>query len=205
MIRPPAAALAFALVGAPVAALAQAPTPASSQAGDPAAATIAQLNAALVQAGAAGGVEARFRRLQPAAEQAFDFATMTRVAVGPGWAAMPAADQQALVRAFGRFTAATFAKNFDGAFRFAIDPAVQTRAPDKVVTDTLTPRSGSPTVLRWRMRQAGGRWKVVDVFYNGAISQLATQRSDFASTLSAGGAGALVKKLDAKTEALLHG
>ena len=45
----------------------------------------------------------------------------------------------------------------------------------------------------------------MDVFYNGAISQLATQRADFASTLSAGGAPALVKKLDAKTEALLHG
>lgn len=192
-----AAALALAAATAPVAARAQA--------ADPAAATIAQLNAALVQAGTAGGVDARFRRLQPAADQAFDFATMTRVAVGSSWAAMPAADQQALVRAFGRYTAATFAKNFDGAFRFAIDPAVQTREPDKIVTDTLTPRTGSPTVLRWRMRQAGGRWKIVDVFYNGAISQLATQRSDFASTLSAGGAPALVKTLEAKTDALLHG
>lgn len=191
--------LAFALV------LAVAPATARAQAGDPAAAAIAQLNAALVQAGTAGGVDARFRRLQPAADMAFDFPTMTRVAVGSGWAAMSPADQQALVRAFGRFTAATFAKNFDGAFRFSVDPAVQTRVPDKIVTDTLTPKAGSPTVLRWRMRQSGGRWKVVDVFYNGAISQLATQRSDFASTLSAGGAGALVKKLDAKTEALLHG
>ena len=192
-----AAALALAAVVAPVAARAQA--------SDPAATTIAQLNAALEQAGTAGGVEARFRKLQPAADQAFDFATMTRVAVGPGWAAVPPADQQALVRAFGRFTAATFAKNFDGAFRFAINPAVQTREPDKIVTDTLMPRTGSPTVLRWRMRQAGGRWKIVDVFYNGAVSQLATQRADFASTLSAGGAPALVKTLDAKTDALLHG
>ena len=82
---------------------------------------------------------------------------------------------------------------------------MQTREPDKIVTDTLTSRTGSPTVLRWRMRQAGGRWKIVDVFYNGAISQLATQRADFQSTLSAGGAPALVKKLDAKTDALLHG
>ena len=129
---------------------------------------------------------------------------MTRFAVGPGWSAMSAADQQALVRAFGRFTAATFAKNFDGQLRFAIDPAVQTRAPDKLVTDTLTPRTGSPTVLRWRMRESGGRWKIVDVFYNGAVSQLATQRADFQSTLAAGGAAALVKKLDEKTATLLR-
>ena len=57
--------------------------------------------------------------------------------------------------------------------------------------------------LAYRMRDNGSGWKVIDVYYNGAISQLTTQRSDFAATLSSGGAKALVAKLDAQTEKLL--
>jgi phospholipid transport system substrate-binding protein len=53
------------------------------------------------------------------------------------------------------------------------------------------------------MAQDGGAWKVKDVYYNGGISQLATQRSDFASTLQSGGAKALVAKLDSLTDKLL--
>ncbi len=45
-------------------------------------------------------------------------------------------------------------------------------------------------VLGYRMRQAGSTWKMIDVLFNGAISQLTTQRSDFAATLAAGGAKA---------------
>ncbi len=46
------------------------------------------------------------------------------------------------------------------------------------------------------MRQTGGSWKILDVYLNGTISQLATRRSDFASTVSAGGAPALIKKIN---------
>ena len=194
--HPFTAAFALAALAFPAAALAQG--------ADPAAATVSTFNTALGQAMAAGGVQARFKKLEPAADEAFDFATMTRVAVGPSWSKLSPAEQQQLVRAFGRFTAASFAKNFDGDVRFQIDPRVQTKAPDKLVTDKLVPKSGSPSTLIWRMRQSGGRWKIVDVFYNGAISQLASQRSDFQSTLAAGGAPALVKKLNDKADSLLH-
>jgi phospholipid transport system substrate-binding protein len=44
---------------------------------------------------------------------------------------------------------------------------------------------------------------VIDVYYNGGISQVATQRSDFQSTLQSGGAKALVAKLDSLTDKLL--
>ena len=76
---------------------------------------------------------------------------------------------------------------------------------DKLVKSQLIGKSGTPTAFTWRMRQTGGQWKIVDVFYNGAISQLASQRSDFQSTLASGGAAALVKKLNDKTETLLKG
>jgi phospholipid transport system substrate-binding protein len=53
------------------------------------------------------------------------------------------------------------------------------------------------------MRQVGGTWKVVDVFLNGYVSELATRRADFASTVAAGGAPALVAKINALADGLL--
>ena len=200
--HPLTAALALAALVAPAAA--------HAQASDPGAQTVDRFDTALLSAMKAGrgaGAQGRFTRLLPAAQQAFDFPTMTRVAVGAQWTSLPAAQQQQLVTAFGRFTAASFAKNFDSfdGERFTVDPAVQTRGVDKLVKSQLVGKAGSPTNFTWRMRQAGGAWKIVDVFYNGAISQLASQRSDFQSTLGAGGAPALVKKLNDKTETLLKG
>ena len=52
----------------------------------------------------------------------------------------------------------------------------------------------------YRMRLASdGRWKVIDV-YSDAISQLATNRSDYASTMNSGGAPALIQKINALAE-----
>ena len=54
------------------------------------------------------------------------------------------------------------------------------------------------------MQQSGGRWKIIDVYFNGSISELAQQSADFASTLAAGGAPALAKKLNAQADTLLR-
>ncbi len=51
-------------------------------------------------------------------------------------------------------------------------------------------------VFIYRLRQFGGSWKIVDILLDGSISQLNVYRSDFAATIKAGGATALVKKID---------
>lgn len=205
-LRPHAAFLAVLLLTAPVAV--------HAQASDPAATTVDGLNDALIAAmksGRSGGTEARLHRVEPAVERSFDIAVMTRTAVGPAWTGFAAGDQSALTKAFGRFIAATYAKNFDSydGERFTIDPKVDTRTDakgtvDKLVKSQLVSKSGAPTNFIYRMRQSGGgSWKIVDVFYNGAISQVAAQRSQFAATIGQGGAPALTKSLDDKTATLL--
>ncbi len=47
------------------------------------------------------------------------------------------------------------------------------------------------------MHEAGGSWKIIDVYLNGNISQLAQKRADFAATLSSSGAAGLTKRLNA--------
>ena len=187
--------------------LAAAPAVALAQASDPAIPTIQAFDGALVETMKVGksiGAEGRFRKLTPAVERTFDIPLMTRIAVGPAWAGYSAADQAALVKAFGRLTAANLAHNFDSydGEQFKIDPAVQTRGPDKLVKTQLIPKSGAPTDLNYRMREAGGAWKVIDVYF-GAISQLTAQRSDFASSATPGGAKVLAQKINTQADKLL--
>lgn len=181
-----------------------------AQASDPAAAKIESFDAALIktmQAGKAAGSAGRAKVIGPTVEQTFDLPFMTRVAVGPEWTKIAPADQEALLKAYSRYAVANLAKNFSdySGQKLDIDGPVQTRGADKVVKTKLTNPGGSPVTLAYRMRDNGSGWKVIDVFYNSTISQVTTQRSDFASTLSSGGAKALITKLEAQTDKLLKG
>ena len=174
------------LLGAPAALAAQA---------DPAAARIESFDASLLdvmKGGSALGGKGRYRKLAPVIESTFDIPLMTRVAVGPAWTAMSEADRAALTKGFARLSAASYAHNFDSfdGERFTIEPKVDTRGPDKIVQSHIIPSHGAPTALTYRMRQSGESWRIVDVYY-GAISQLATRRSDFSAPLAAGGAKGL--------------
>jgi phospholipid transport system substrate-binding protein len=65
-----------------------------------------------------------------------------------------------------------------------------------VVTTRIGAPGSTPVVISYRMRQSGGAWKIIDVFYNGSISQLTTRRADFSATLAQGGATALIAHLN---------
>lgn len=169
---------------------------------DPAAVQIEAFDAQLIEVmkdAKSLGMQGRFRRLEPVVARSFDTATMVRFAVGPTWPEIPAAQQSELAQAFGRLTVASFAHNFSGysGEHFEVNPGVVTRGPDKVVQTKLISPHDAPVTIAYRMRQSGGVWKIIDVFYNGAISQLTTRRADFQSTLLHGGPAALVSHLNA--------
>lgn len=153
------------------------------------------------------GMQGRFQALEPTVDATFDIPAMIQFIVGSGWSAMKEPDKTSLIAAFRRMTVANYAANFtsyDGE-QFTVDPNVQQRGPDKIVQSTLVPRGDKPIPFIYRMREASGGWKVIDVFLNGYVSTLATKRSDFASTLSAGGATALVAKMNHLSDGLLSG
>jgi phospholipid transport system substrate-binding protein len=152
------------------------------------------------------GVKGRGEKLKPAIEKSFDLAGMIRAAVGSKWASLKPEEQQGLLRAFERKTVAEYASNFDGfdGEKFIVEPKVAVRGADKVVQSKLVTASQTVT-FGYRMRQTDGAWKVLDIYLNGVISQLAMQRSDFAATLQSGGAAALEKMLNAKADKLMGG
>jgi phospholipid transport system substrate-binding protein len=196
----PACALALLVASTPAVVRAQA---------DPAADQIQRFDEVLVDTMKQAkklGAQGRYQKLEPAITRTFDLPTMTRFAVGSTWSTLSPAEQSSVTRAFSRMTVATYAHNFDGynGQKFSIDK-VETRGPDKLVrTQLSSPTSTSITNLTYRMRQSGGTWKVIDVYYNGAVSSLMGQRSEYASTLKSGGAPALIKKLNTHSDDLLN-
>lgn len=180
--------LSAALLGAPTTAFAQT-------------ATVQALNAGLLsimKSGKAAGQKGRAAAIAPVVDRAFDLPLMTRLTVGAQWTTIAPADQQALVAAFRRLTIAQYASNFDSfsGETFTVNPQVERRGGDSLVRTTLKSGSGSES-LNYRLRQSGGQWKIIDVFYRSAISQLATRRADYAGVLKSGGAKALVGHLNA--------
>jgi phospholipid transport system substrate-binding protein len=175
---------------------------------DPAAVRISDFYATLLDTmkhGKALGIEGRYRKLAPAIAATFDFATMSRFTVGPSWETTSAKDREAVIDAFRRLTIANYASNFasyDGQ-QFTVDPNVVVHGADRIVETKMIMPKGDPIAFNYRMREAGGSWKIVDVYLSGFASELATRRSDFASTVATGGAPALAKKLNGLADALL--
>jgi len=180
--------------------------PAQAQQADPAAATIQNFYDALTASMKAGGTtKSRYDKLKPAIDQAFDISGMTSLSVGPTWSSISPADQKALIEAFDRMTIANYARNFDSysGEKFTVDPAVTERGSDKFVKSTLKPASGNAIPFNYRMHQADGSWKIMDIYLNGTISQLAQKRSDFGATLQTSGPEGLAKKINALADQTL--
>lgn len=174
--------------------------PVRAQPSDPAVATIQNFYDALIASMKSGGTaKSRYEKLKPAVDQAFDISGMTALSVGPTWSSIPPADQKALTEAFDRMTIANYARNFDSysGEKFTVDPNVMARGSDKFVKSTLKPASGDIIPFNYRMHQVDGSWKIVDIYLNGNISQLAQKRSDFGATLQASGPEGLAKKINA--------
>jgi phospholipid transport system substrate-binding protein len=190
------------MLGLGLALMAVAAGAARAAASDPAAQAIEAFDSDLIgvmKEAKALGLQGRYHRLEPVVSRAFDIPTMIRFAVGPSWSSMTPAQQAELTDAFRRLTAASYAHNFNGysGERIDVDPNVATRGPDKVVQTKLISPHDAPVSIAYRMRESGGAWKIIDVFYNGAISQLTTRRADFSAILAQGGAPALIAHLNA--------
>ena len=174
--------------------------PAVAQSADPAIAPVQQLSDGLIAIMKNGKApqKAREDRIAPVVDRVFDMPMMTRLAVGPSWTTMTPADKAGLIASFRHMTISQYALNFNGytGEAFVVDAKAEVRGTDRLVKTKLTVPKGAPVSLGYRLRQAGSDWRIIDVFYQNAISQLATRRADFAAVLAQGGAKSLIQHID---------
>jgi phospholipid transport system substrate-binding protein len=148
------------------------------------------------------GFAGREKKLTPAVKAAFNLPLMTRFAVGSSWANATPAEQKQLISAFSDFSVANYASRFasyDGEQFQVIDE--KPTAGGIIVETSLTPKEGDPVALNYLVRKdEKGRMRIVDVFLNGSISELAARRSEFGAIVQRDGIPALVNSLDEKSK-----
>lgn len=180
-----------------------APTEALAQAVASPGQVIERLNNALldVMRNAVIGYRARAERLRPVLLQTYDLAQMGQVAVGRTWPATPQAQQRELVDLFGQFTVATYASRFNGYNGESFEIlGEQSAANGQIMVRTQIVRPNDrPVPINYLMRRDGNTWRVIDVFLDSAISEVARRRSEFSSVIARGGMDELLQTLRERT------
>jgi len=149
------------------------------------------------------GQSGRYTRLAPVVNRVFDVPFMTRLAMGPGWAALTPAQQQQVTEAFAHYVTATYADRFDSYSGEQLQVAgAQPYNAGTIVKTRIVNSKGEPTTLNYLLHQNQGSWQISDVYLDGTISQLATQRSEFHSILQRQGFDGLILALNRKVDLL---
>src|SRR5262249_48596751 len=125
---------------------------------------------------------------------------MTRVAVGPIWTKFTDDDRSAITDVFGRYMTTMYAARFTGysGQTFEIVEAKPRDDGAILVITKLNRKDKEPVELSYMLHGQGDQWHIVDVYYNGAISQLAQLRSEFTAPLRDGGVTNLKTVLESK-------
>jgi len=152
------------------------------------------------------GVKGRYDKLAPTLAKTYDIASMAKISVGPSWDTLQPQQQSGIVEAFTRMMVANYASRFDGysGEKFEITDATD-QASDKLVKTQIVQSNGKTTSLNYVMRNGQGGWRVVDVYLDGTISELASRRAEFSAILKSGGPDALISSLRQQGEKLLGG
>jgi len=149
------------------------------------------------------GERGRYAKIEPVIRQLFDLPLMSRLAVGASWAALSPAQQQLAITAFGAYISATYADRFDSYAGQRLEVVGQQQSGSGVIVKThIVKSNGEPVSVDYAMRQSGGVWLISDVYLDGTISQLATQRSEFGAILRREGFDGLIAALQRKAKLL---
>jgi phospholipid transport system substrate-binding protein len=130
----------------------------------------------------------------------FDFRAMTQSAMGKYWPRASPTEQGTITQEYTKLLIRTYGAavlNYSGK---PIEYGQPKRSKDGKrveVPSEVTPASGQPVSIDYRMHQAGGKWMVYDVKIDG-ISLIANYRTSFANEIRKGGMSGLIAALKEK-------
>jgi phospholipid transport system substrate-binding protein len=149
------------------------------------------------------GQSGRFTQLDPVIRHSFDIASMARLSVGPTWAGLSEAQRQQMTEGFGRYISAIYADRFDSYAGQKLEVTGEQSAPSGVmVRSQIIKANGEPVKVDYMMRRSGDSWLISDIYLDGAISEVATRRSEFAAILKNDGIDGLIAALNRKADIL---
>jgi phospholipid transport system substrate-binding protein len=149
------------------------------------------------------GQSGRFTQLDPVIRRSFDIASMARLSVGPTWASLSEAQRQQMTESFARYISATYADRFDSYAGQKLEVTGEQASPSGVmVRSQIIKANGEPVRVDYMMHRNGDNWLISDIYLDGAISEVATRRSEFATILRNEGIDGLIAALNRKADIL---
>ena len=151
------------------------------------------------------GQSGRFTQLEPVIRRTFDIPSMTRLSVGLSWAGLTEAQRQQVTGSFGRYISAIYADHFDSYAGQKLQ--VTGEQPNAggviiMVKSQIIKANGEPVKVDYMMHRSGTGWLISDIYLDGAISEVATRRSEFAAILKNEGIDGLIVALNRKADIL---
>lgn len=126
-----------------------------------------------------------FRRVMDAN---FDMERIGRFVLGKNWRDANAKQQREYQKLFNDLIVRIYSKRLDNyqGQQFEVTDAQPIGRNDILVKSYIIPPSGAKINVDWRMREIGGRYKVIDIIIE-KVSMSLTQRSEFSSIIQRGG------------------
>ena len=138
-------------------------------------------------------------RVRPTLQKYFNFESVTRRAIGPGWRQFSPAEKTRTTQLFTDLVIRTYANRFELGDRpgityakpVVLDPA----RPALRELPTTIDYAGKKYAVSYRMEQVGGGWLIYDVNIEG-VSMIANWRSQLDPIFQRGGAAAVIAALE---------
>ena len=174
---------------------------AADAASDGPTASVERLNTALLEVmkdAEALGYAGRYSHLEPVVEEIFDLDFMAQKSVGRHWKTASPEAQALLLETFRRYTVANYAGRFTGwtGQSFEITGEEDSARGTKLVRTVLHDPTDENVQLDYRLRHTDDGWRIVDIYFNGTVSELALRRSEYSALIKRDGFDALISALD---------
>ena len=129
----------------------------------------------------------------------FDFSEMAKRSLGANWQRVSSEEQGRFVRLFAELLEKSYADQIESYDGEKILYGRENVAQDQAEVDTkIVTKKGEQIPVNYKLRAAGGDWKVYDVVIEN-ISRVNNFRSQFSRILANASFGELLKKLESKS------
>ncbi|TNE56516.1 MAG: hypothetical protein EP340_11530 [Alphaproteobacteria bacterium] len=172
-------------------------------------ATIAQFNAALLEAihtPEDAGFEARRAIMESAVQEAFDMPLLARRTMSRSvWSEWTPEQKRLYVDTLQDYQAAVLADRFKpGAdVTFVIDGVEDSVQGTKLVKTRILRAEDEDVKLNYLTADREEVWRVVDIYLNSTISEVAMRRSEYSAIVAAQGFDGLIDALNAQIETII--
>lgn len=142
-------------------------------------------------------LETRSETLAPAIDASFDIPFMGAKVLGRHWRQLDDASRQRWVDTFRDLTISTWASRFPPGSEIGfkvqtVEPAARGTA---MVHTELVRVTEDPVEIHYRLRETEAGWRIIDIYLNGTVSELALRRSEYGSVIERDGFDSLVTSL----------